>query len=109
MQDSSDPRTFASEEPEFFGWCYEQWQITSTMYQHGFCSYTKDIAAVGMNVNLDDGQKRMDLTSEILSLSSDKMALAKMILSDTKGSIFRVDGGMGQRLNSPNTQDISRR
>lgn len=101
-----DHRTFASEEPGLFDWCDEQWQITSTMFQHGFCSYAKDIAAVGMNMNLDHRKKGMDLTSEILSLTSNKMALAKMIRRDIKGSSFRVDSGMGQRMNSPIEQDI---
>ncbi|XP_031390500.1 uncharacterized protein LOC116203005 isoform X2 [Punica granatum] len=107
MSDCLDPRTFASEEPEFFGWCHEQWQMTSTMFQHGFCSYAKDIAAVGLN-NLD-GKQTVDLTSEILSLTNDKMALANMILRDMRGSSFSLDGGMGQRLNPPNTDETSRR
>ncbi|PKI38434.1 hypothetical protein CRG98_041133, partial [Punica granatum] len=106
MSDCLDPRTFASEEPEFFGWCHEQWQMTSTMFQHGFCSYAKDIAAVGLN-NLD-GKQTVDLTSEILSLTNDKMALANMILRDMRGSSFSLDGGMGQRLNPPNTDETSR-
>ncbi|KAK4758310.1 hypothetical protein SAY87_019611 [Trapa incisa] len=104
--DCLDPRNFVSEEPESLHWCDEQWKITSTMFHHGFCSYAKDVAAADMNMNLGDRQKGMDLTSEILSLTCDKMALAKMILRDMRGSNFRVDDEMDHWLSSPNGQDI---
>ncbi|WCJ44632.1 P-loop containing nucleoside triphosphate hydrolases superfamily protein [Euphorbia peplus] len=54
----------ASEESNALSWCDEQLQMASSILQHGFCLYAKDIASVGSNISSDSS---IDLISDVLS------------------------------------------
>lgn len=72
-----------AEEPESFSRYNEQWQMTSTIVQHGLCSFTKDIPTLGSEKMYQNG---VDLASEMLALTTNRMAVAKLILQDMRGS-----------------------
>ncbi|XP_050212317.1 uncharacterized protein LOC126662589 isoform X2 [Mercurialis annua] len=55
-----------SEESEAFSWCNEQLQMASSVLEHGFCFYAKDIATAGVNMGFDS---QVNFTSEMPSLS----------------------------------------
>ncbi|XP_030445181.1 uncharacterized protein LOC115667778 [Syzygium oleosum] len=83
IEDYLDPTMVIAEEPESFSRYNEQWQMTSTIVQHGLCSFTKDIPTVGSE---NKYQSRVDLVSEMLALTTNTMAVAKLIIQDTGGS-----------------------
>ena len=75
-QDSLDLSTVpCGEESHAFSWYDEQLQMASTIAQHGFCFYSKYIAAAGSMLGSD---YTVDLASEMLASTSNTMALGKL-------------------------------
>lgn len=103
-QDFPNPTAFNAEKPELFSWSSYQHKIASTMFEHGFCSFAKDLDAVEEKL---DKRKKLDLAKDMLSLSSNKMALAKLIQQDMGGNQVLERRAIGRTI-SPLT-DISRR
>ncbi|XP_048131184.1 uncharacterized protein LOC115734760 isoform X2 [Rhodamnia argentea] len=83
IDDYVDPTMVIAEEPESFSRYNEQWQMTSTFVQHGLCSFAKDIPTVGSENMCQNG---VDLAYEMLALTSNRMAVAKLIIQDMGGS-----------------------
>nr|CAN67425.1 hypothetical protein VITISV_006652 [Vitis vinifera] len=63
------------EESHAFSWYDEQLQMASTIAQHGFCFYSKYIAAAGSILGSD---YMVDLASEMLASTTNTMALGKL-------------------------------
>ncbi|KAI3414582.1 uncharacterized protein J3R85_016098, partial [Psidium guajava] len=82
IEDCLDPTMVIAEEPESFSRYHEQWQMTSTIVQHGLCSFAKDIPTVGSENMYQNG---VDLASEMLALTTNQMAVAKLIIQDMQG------------------------
>lgn len=61
--------------------------MTSTMAQHGMCLYAKEISAVGSNI-----ESRVDLAWEMLTSSTNTMALGKLI-NQEKRTIQSLETG----------------
>ncbi|KAJ9673640.1 hypothetical protein PVL29_023286 [Vitis rotundifolia] len=75
-QDSLDLSTVpCGEESHAFSWYDEQLQMASTIAQHGFCFYSKYIAAAGSILGSD---YTVDLASEMLASTTNTMALGKL-------------------------------
>lgn len=74
--DSLDLSTVpCGEESHAFSWYDEQLQMASTIAQHGFCFYSKYIAAAGSMLGSD---YTVDLASEMLASTTNTMALGKL-------------------------------
>lgn len=74
--DSLDLSTVpCGEESHAFSWYDEQLQMASTIAQHGFCFYSKYIAAAGSILGSD---YMVDLASEMLASTTNTMALGKL-------------------------------
>lgn len=74
--DSLDLSTVpCGEESHAFSWYDEQLQMASTIAQHGFCFYSKYIAAAGSILGSD---YTVDLASEMLASTTNTMALGKL-------------------------------
>ncbi|KAE8077443.1 hypothetical protein FH972_016008 [Carpinus fangiana] len=80
LVDSLEPEV-PSEGSDAFSWCDEQIQMTSTIAQHGFCFYAKDIAALGSKIACESS---VDLPSEMLASTTNMMALGKLIGHDMR-------------------------
>ncbi|XP_041009916.1 uncharacterized protein LOC121254019 [Juglans microcarpa x Juglans regia] len=83
LLDSLEPSTVPPEGSDAFSWCDEQIQMTSSIAQHGFCFYAKDIAAVGSKMV---SESSANLPSEMLASTTDMMALGKLIGQDMRTS-----------------------
>ncbi|KAF8023632.1 hypothetical protein BT93_F0974 [Corymbia citriodora subsp. variegata] len=83
IDDYLDPTMVIAEEPESFSRYDEQWQMTSTIVQHGLCCFAKDIPTVGSENLCQNG---VDLASDMLALTTNRMAVAKLIIQDMGGS-----------------------
>ncbi|GFY85345.1 P-loop containing nucleoside triphosphate hydrolases superfamily protein [Actinidia rufa] len=81
IRDSLEPSMVPFEKSHSFSWFDDQVCMTSTIAQHGICFYAKEIAVVGSNVG---SVNRMDLVSEMLTSSTNTMALGKLISQDTR-------------------------
>ena len=81
LQDSLEPSMVPFEKSHSFSWFDDQMCMTSTIAQHGICFYAKEIAVVGSNVG---SVNRMDLVSEMLTSSTNTMALGKLISQDMR-------------------------
>ncbi|KAL7246280.1 hypothetical protein ACSBR2_001409 [Camellia fascicularis] len=87
--DSLDPSMVPSEKSHSFSWYDDQLWMASTIAQHGFCFYAKEIVAVGSN---SSSVNRMDLALEMLASSTNTTALGKLVRRDR-----RIDNSeMGQ-------------
>ncbi|XP_075650549.1 uncharacterized protein LOC142621123 isoform X2 [Castanea sativa] len=100
--DSLEPSLDPSEGSDAFSWCDEQIQMTSTIAQHGFCFYAKDIAAVGSKMGCESS---VDIASEMLGSTTHTMALGKLIGQEmrTSSTLF----GASSEMSSPKS-DLSR-
>lgn len=75
MQDSKSSM-FPCEESIAFDWWDGHVQMTSTMLQHGFCSYGKYISAIGHELDSKEGA---DLTWQKISSMARGIALGESI------------------------------
>ncbi|CAL5384961.1 unnamed protein product [Camellia sinensis] len=90
--DSLDPSMVPSEKSHSFSWYDDQLWMASTIAQHGFCFYAKEIVAVGSN---GSSVNRMDLALEMLASSTNTTALGKLVRRDR-----RIDNSEMGRLKS---------
>ncbi|XP_065881912.1 uncharacterized protein [Euphorbia lathyris] len=89
----------ASEESNAFSWCDEQLQMASTILQHGFCLYAKDIASVGSSISSDS---RVDLISDVLS-SVGKMKISGSLGQDRDSKASNI--GLSENGLLPNSEN----
>ncbi|KAM7507737.1 hypothetical protein LguiA_018190 [Lonicera macranthoides] len=87
--DSLEPSMVPCEKSHSFSWCEDQLQMTSTMAQHGMCLYAKEISVVGSNI---DSLSRVDLAWEMLTSSTNTMALGKLV-NQEKRTIQSLETG----------------
>lgn len=64
------------EESDAYSLYDKQLPLASTIAQHGFCSYTKDIIAVGSTMGYES---TVDLASEMLGSATDMVAWGKLV------------------------------
>lgn len=100
IDDYLDPTMVIAEDPESLSRYNEQWQMTSTIVQHGLCFFAKEIPTVGSENMYQNG---VDLASEMLALTTNRMAVAKLIIQDMGGS--KISDAV---LDTPNI-DVNRR
>jgi len=90
-----EPSTSLSNEAASNGYCEQM--IMSTVAEHGFCFYAKLIADEGSKLG---SANCVDITSEMLTSSTDTMALGKLSRQDlTKIKAFHT--GNEAEWNSP--------
>lgn len=99
-----EPSEVPSEGSDAFSWCDEQIQMTSTIAQHGFCFYAKDIAALGSKIACESS---VDLPSEMLASTTNMMALGKLIGHDMRTT--RTLHASRSLEMSPPKSDLSKR
>lgn len=106
LQNSSEPSKVPSEGSDAYSWCDEQIQMTSSIAQHGFCFYVKDIAAVGSKMAPESS---VNLPSEMLASTTNMMALGKLIGQDMRtGRTLYVPRDL-KMIPSPPKSDVSNR
>lgn len=101
IDDYLDPTMVIAEDPESLSRYNEQWQMTSTIVQHGLCFFAKEIPTVGSENMYQNG---VDLASEMLALTTNRMAVAKLIIQDMGGS--KISAAV---IDTPNTDVIRRK
>ncbi|KAL3504157.1 hypothetical protein ACH5RR_033998 [Cinchona calisaya] len=79
--DTLEPSLLTCEESELCSWYDDHLHMSSIMAQHGICFYTKESVGLGSNgASLDS----VDLALEMLSSSTNGMALGKLLSVDRK-------------------------
>ncbi|CDP18333.1 unnamed protein product [Coffea canephora] len=87
--DSLEPSLSPCEESQLGSWYDDHLHMSSIMAQHGMCFYAKESLAVGSN---RDSVDRVDLAWEMLSSSTNAMALGRLLSVDRK-----LTGGTEER------------
>nr|XP_027089811.1 uncharacterized protein LOC113710932 isoform X2 [Coffea arabica] len=87
--DSLEPSLSPCEESQLGSWYDDHLHMSSIMAQHGICFYAKESLAVGSN---RDSVDRVDLAWEMLSSSTNAMALGRLLSVDRK-----LTGGTEER------------
>ena len=83
---------FPSEESVASSWYDEHLQMTSTIAQHGFCFYAKEISTIGSKMG---SNARVDLTWEMISSTTNMMALGKLSGQNVESSgISNIGNGL---------------
>ncbi|KAK8354885.1 hypothetical protein V6Z12_A05G250400 [Gossypium hirsutum] len=70
-------------------WCDEQLHMATTVSNHVFCLYAKEIDAIGSNLGFE---RRVDFSQEMLAPSTSTMTLSRLLGHGAITSSTSVDG-----------------
>lgn len=104
-KDSINQEVFLDEETFTFGWHDQQVQMATSIAQHGYCLYAKDIDTLRSKMGIDN---RVDLAWEMLASTNNSMAMGKLLRLDRSGSQISLAGRSLKRA-SPTADIFSKR
>lgn len=81
LQDLLEPPLVPYTEPYSFSWYDKHLEMSTTIAQHGFCLFANESIAKGTNSGLK--VNRVNLSSEILSSSTNTTLVGKLITQDS--------------------------